>query len=283
MTMKKKKTNHHNTPAPQAKTLLHEKLSFAATEAYKLLRANLMFTIPDEQKCRIVGVTSSIRGEGKSTTAINLSYTLAETGKRVLLIDCDLRLPSVAKKLGIEASPGISNLLIGTATEEDAVLKFTDMDTWFILPSGDIPPNPAEMLGSTQMAAQIKKFSEQYDYIVVDLPPVNIVSDALVISPLVDGMIVVIRENYSERRALNTCTNQLVLSNVKILGFVMNGATDGNGSYSRYKRYKYYKSSKYYSHKYYKQYGYYYQGAYEKSKHRRKKKEEPKTENSEHD
>lgn len=239
------------------KTLLHQKLNFAATEAYKLLRANLLFTLHGKKKCRVVGVTSSVRGEGKSTTAINLSYTLAETGKRVLLIDGDLRLPSVAKKLGIKGSPGLSNLLVGDSTKEQSILKSTDLDTWFILPSGDIPPNPTEMLGSDALEQLIHDYSEDYDFIVVDLPPVNIVSDALVISPLVDGMVVVVRENYSERRALKNCTRQLTLSNVKILGFVMNVTSDGATGYGRNKRYKYYKYYKYNS-KYYKSYGNYY-------------------------
>ena len=96
-------------------TMLHQKLSFAATEAYKLLRTNVLFALPSRQKCRIVGVTSSLRGDGKSTTAINLAYTLAETGQKVLLVDADMRLPSIPKKMEIESSPGLSNILVGMA------------------------------------------------------------------------------------------------------------------------------------------------------------------------
>lgn len=230
-------------------TFLHEKLSFAATEAYKLLRTNIMFTLPDEQKCRIVGITSSVRAEGKSTTAVNLSYTLAETGKKVLLIDADLRLPSVAKKMKLPSTPGLTNVLAGSVNVDQAVQTFGDVDNWMILTSGDIPPNPSELLGSHQMEDLIKKLSEEYDYIVVDLPPVNIVSDALVLSYLLDGMIVVVREDYSKRRELNTCMNQLNLSNVNILGFVMNVSRREGSGYGKYKygrKYKYYKSSSYY-------------------------------------
>ncbi len=226
--------------------MLHKRLSFAATEAYKLLRTNLLFTLPGDERCHIVGVTSSIRGEGKSTTAINLSYTLAETGKRVLLIDADLRLPSVAKKLEIRGVPGLSNVLVGTADSEVAIRASEGLENWCILPAGDIPPNPTEMLGSAQMESLLHRFAEDYDYIVVDLPPVNIVSDALVVSPLLDGMMVVVRENYSERRELNNCTRQLELSNVKVLGFVMNVTGDEGSGYGRYKSGKYKYGSKYY-------------------------------------
>ena len=226
--------------------LAHQKLSFAATEAYKLLRTNLMFSLPDYQKCRVVGVTSSVRGEGKSTTAVNLSYTLAETGKKVLLIDADLRLPSVGKKLEIESVPGVTNVIAGTCDLSQAIRTWEDAPDWGVLPSGDIPPNPTEMLGSPQMQTLMTTLSESYDFIIVDLPPVNIVSDALVMSSLLDGMLVVVRENYSERRALNNCTRQLELSNVKVLGFVMNVTSEGSGKYGRYSKNKYYKQSKNY-------------------------------------
>ena len=98
--------------------LLCDELSFAAAESYKLLRTNLLFALPD-QECRIIGVTSSIRGEGKSTTAVNLAYTLAQTGKKVLLIDGDMRLPTIAQKLDLAATPGLSNLLAGLNTERE--------------------------------------------------------------------------------------------------------------------------------------------------------------------
>ena len=93
--------------------MIGDRLNFASAEAYKLLRTNLMFSFTDEDKCRIVGITSSLKGEGKSLTAINLAYTIAETGKRVLLMECDMRLPTIAKRLGIESTIGLSNLLVG--------------------------------------------------------------------------------------------------------------------------------------------------------------------------
>ena len=222
------------------KKTLHKNLEFTATEQYKLIRANLDFTLPENEKCPIIGVTSSMRGEGKSTTAVNLSYVFAEKGSKVLLIDADLRIPSIAKKLEIESSPGLANLLRGKGAQ---ISEFQShlLSNWFVLPSGDIPPNPSELLGSSRMENILNQLREVFDYIIIDLPPVNIVSDAISISSLISGMIVVIREEYTEKKELERCFRQLQLSNVNILGCVMNEAKSGSGSYGKYKKYKYYK------------------------------------------
>ncbi len=238
----------HHSPsftASENKKTLHKNLEFTATEQYKLLRANLEFTVPEGEKCPIVGVTSSMRGEGKSTTAVNLSYVFAEKGSRVLLIDGDLRIPSVAKKMDIESSPGLTDLLMGKGASisdfQSGILK-----NWYILPSGDIPPNPSELLGSRRMETLLSELREMFDYIIIDLPPVNIVSDALSIAGLISGMIVVIREDYTEKKELERCFRQLKLSNVNVLGCVLNEAKAGGGSYSKYKKYRYYKYYRYY-------------------------------------
>lgn len=239
---------HHNdflSGSGENKKTLHKNLEFTATEQYKVIRANLDFTLPEDEKCPVIGVTSSMRGEGKSTTAVNLSYVFAEKGSRVLLIDADLRIPSIAKKLEIESSPGLADLLRGRGAQISE-FKSPLLDNWFILPSGDIPPNPSELLGSSRMASILAKFREMFDYIIIDLPPVNIVSDAVAISSLISGMIVVIREEYTEKKELERCFRQLKLSNVNILGCVMNEAKSGSGSYGKYKKYKYYKYYKYY-------------------------------------
>jgi capsular exopolysaccharide synthesis family protein len=233
------KTNF--SPAIEKKTL-HRNLSFTATEQYKLLRANLEFTLPQDEKCHVVGVTSSTRGEGKSTTSINLSYVLAEKGSRVLLIDGDLRIPSVAKKMGIASTPGLTNLLIKKASNVD-IFKTDVLDTWYVLPAGDIPPNPSELLGSARMEELLASLKQKFDYIVVDLPPVNLVSDAVAISKFISGMIVVIREEYTEKKELTHCMRQLSLSNVNVLGCVMNETDSGRSYYGKYKKYSYYYQS----------------------------------------
>ncbi|MGN1102176.1 MAG: CpsD/CapB family tyrosine-protein kinase [Huintestinicola sp.] len=227
------------------KKTLHKNLEFTAVEQYKILRTNLDFTLPEDVKCPIIGVTSSMRGEGKSTTAVNLSYVLAEKGSPVLLIDGDLRIPSIAKKMNIESSPGLTDLLMGHGTHmpdfQSALLK-----NWYILPSGDIPPNPSELLGSHRMEYILNSLRESFDYIVIDLPPVNIVSDALSIASLITGMIVVVREDYTEKKELERCFRQLQLSNVNVLGCILNESKNDGGSYKKYKKHKYYKYYKYY-------------------------------------
>ena len=161
-----------------SKKSLHKYLDFTAAEQYKLLRTNIMFALHDKEKCPIIGVTSSVRGEGKSTTAVNLSYVLAENGKKVLLIDGDLRIPSVAKKMEIDSSPGLTNMLMDYESQKMSVFKSNFLDNWFILPAGDLPPNPSELLSSKRMKTVLQQLSDKFDYIIIDLPPVNIVSDA---------------------------------------------------------------------------------------------------------
>ncbi len=242
----KNKTSRFFFDSTANKKTLHKNLEFTAVEQYKLLRANLSFTLPEGVKCPIIGVTSSMRGEGKSTTAINLSYVLAESGKSVLLIDGDLRIPSVAKKMDISSTPGLTDLLMGYESHQMGAFKTNLLENWYVLPSGDLPPNPSELLGSRRMESILKLAAEKFDYIIVDLPPVNVVSDALAISKYITGMIVVIREDYTEKKELEACFRQLKLSNVNVLGCVMNEAESLGGTHGRYKKYsKYYR--KYYA------------------------------------
>ena len=262
-----KKHKHSSFSLSENKKTLHKNLEFTATEQYKLLRANLEFTLPVDQKCPVIGVTSSMRGEGKSTTAVNLSYVLAEKGKKVLLIDGDLRIPSIAKKMELENKVGVTDFLMGRGAEIES-FQSELLKNWYILPSGDIPPNPSELLGSRRMAKLLESFREKFDYIVIDLPPVNIVSDALSISNLISGMIVVIREDYTEKKELERCFRQLKLSNVNVLGCVMNEAKSGGSYYSKYRRrYRYYKYYRYYNN-----YGYYQSPSKEKAGDKDQKK-----------
>lgn len=229
---------------PENNPTYGKNLSFAAAEAYRLLRTNVMFSLPDEQRCRVIGITSSNAGEGKSTTALNLAYMLAEADKRVMLIEADLRLPSISRRLNLETTPGLSNLLAGLSSGKE-VMRKTKEDKLVVIPSGDIPPNPSELLGSEQMKTALEVFSQASDFIILDLPPINEVSDALVVSRLVDGIVMIVRQNYSSRRALAEAMRQLQQANAKVLGFVMTAANTMNkwsgykGSYKKYYRYGY--------------------------------------------
>ena len=232
-----KKNNMFEEMSPEeSRKLMGPNLSFAAAEAYKRLRTNLAFSLADKNGCKVIGVTSALKGEGKSTTAINLAYTFSQTGKRVLLLEADLRLPNIAKRLGLKARPGISNLLVGQCSGNDALQRCSLLDRVFIIAAGDIPPNPAELLASEQMVQSMKALEEVFDYIIVDLPPVTVVTDAAIASKLVDGMIVVVRQNYGEKRAVAETVGQLKFGGAKILGFVVTGSDIQKKNYKRYKK-----------------------------------------------
>lgn len=222
--------------ASEKQAALGRDMSFGAAEAYKRLRTNLDFSMPDlGEGCKILGVTSALKGEGKSTTAVNLAYTIAQTGKNVLLIECDLRLPTYSKILRLAPAPGFTNLLVGTADGSQVLQKYGAMSSLRIITAGDIPPNPAELLSSKRMRLAVNAMKNAADVIILDLPPVCEVSDALIVSHLLDGMIITVRENYCDKRALEETMRQLRFAETKILGFVL---TDSMVQHKGYKKYK---------------------------------------------
>lgn len=231
------------TPAEARKTL-GDNLNFAGAEAYKLLRTNLNFTLPDETGCKVIGVTSALKGEGKSTTSVNIAYTMAQEGGKVLLVECDLRLPTLSKRIQVSPTPGLSNFLVGQCRSNDILQKSGLKPNLWVITAGDLPPNPAELLGSKNMATTIDALKDYFDVIILDLPPLSAVSDALIVSKLVQGMVVVVRQGYCDRKAIDDAVNQLRFANAKILGFVVTGSDVLNKSYKRYgKNYGYYKQA----------------------------------------
>lgn len=221
-------------------------MNFEAAEAYKLLRTNILYSFADEKECKIIGITSSLRGEGKSITSINTAYSLAQANKSVLLIDGDLRRPSVAGKLKLNVTNDLTKLLTGrVGNVNEVAIRYSSEDKsvqFDIVPISEMPPNPSELLGSKRMEKLMALCSTHYDYIILDLPPVTAVSDALVASKLIDGMLVVVRQDYCDQRSLNETMRQLKQVNVKVLGFVINGHHSTESGY--YKKYykKYYKN-----------------------------------------
>ncbi len=221
-------------------------LNFAASEAYKLLRTNLIFSMSDESECKIIGITSALRSEGKSTTSLNLAYTMAQTEKKVLLIEADMRIPVMSRLLKINGTPGLSHVLAGVSSLNDAVKKIDLAPNLYTVFAGTIPPNPAELLCSNKMKTIVATLSKTFDYIIIDLPPINAVSDGLAVSKLLSGMVVVVRQDYCDQYALAEAMRQLEFLNVKVLGFVYNDAKVSNGRYKKYsKKYGKY-NSKYY-------------------------------------
>lgn len=235
MANKKSKQNAANTSATAN---IGDKMNFAATEAYKLLRTNLMFSFTDTD-CKVIGMTSSVKGEGKSTTSINLAYTLGVQGYKVLLIDGDLRIPGLSPLLKIRTDMGLSSLLSGLTNKVTDVLHCGIFDNVDFIPCGEIVPNPAELLGSARMKATLDGLKNLYDYIIIDLAPVTAVSDPLVVSKYLKGMILVVRHEYADQKEVAEAIRLLKFSQVRILGFVYNGYSGNSGAYSK----KYYKKN----------------------------------------
>lgn len=210
-----------------------ENLSFAAKEAFKRLRTNVVLRFPDgDSPGHIIGVTSAQPSEGKSTVAINLAYSLAELGKNVLLVDADMRRSSVHEKLGVEKTPGLSDLMAGSNSINASIRKYVsskEQATFDIIPGGTVPSNPSEILNSKRMESFLHTLATAYDYVILDLPPVGVVTDAAAIAAQTDGMIFVLRENYCPRGLLSDCVAQLQEARANILGFVINGALEGAG------------------------------------------------------
>lgn len=217
--------------------ILKDESSFHIKEAYKTLRTNIMFSLPMEG-CKIIAVTSSLASEGKSINCLNLAITFAETGAKVLLVDCDLRRPNVARLLDRNVSPGLSNVLVNLSNL-DTVMQKTDFDNLDVIYSGDIPPNPTELLSSPKMGEILHSLAKQYDYIFLDTPPVNLIADTTILSKYVSGLVIIVRQNKSVKDALLDTVNQLRFVEAKILGFVLNGSPIiTGGKYKKYSKYK---------------------------------------------
>ena len=235
----KNKASSKSTETISSNLLLSENSPFSVKEAYKTLRTNVTFSLPGSG-CKCIGVTSAVRGEGKSTIAINLAISLAQLNKRVVLIDCDLRLPTILSKLNIKGQEGLSNYLSGMI-DCIPILRFKNRNI-DIIPSGMIPPDATALIDSEEMQKMLQKLRDSYEYIIFDFPPINIVSDAVLLSGEIDGYLMVIRDGFSRVQQLTEAFRQLRLADAKIIGFVYNG----KGEEKKY----YKKNSKYYG-KYY--------------------------------
>jgi capsular exopolysaccharide synthesis family protein len=237
--MKKKDARRAAGPA-----LLDGTTPFATAEEYRLLRASAEFAAAAraaDGECRKIGITSALPDEGKSVTCLNLAITFALTRARVLVLDCDMRKPAAARYLGIGGAPGMSNILAGMCAAQEAVREvgIGGAKLWAVA-SGDIPPNPSELLGSERMGQALAELSAGYDYIFMDLPPVLPVSDPLVAAKHLTGVAVVVRAGQTKKDEVRAALGRLALAQTNILGFVLNRAQGkGIGGGSRYYAYRY--------------------------------------------
>ncbi len=209
------------------------KVPFAVAEAYKSIRTNLMFLL-NKKIGNVITVSGSDVSEGKSTTAVNMAIAFSQLGDRVLIIDADLRRSSIHKKTKVENDKGLSDVLGGFAEFSEVVKSVSpNLD---VLTSGHQAPNPSELLGSVKYEVLINELKEKYAYIIVDTPPVNVVSDALIVAPKSDGVMLVVRDKFTMSDALKKAIEAFEFANVKVLGAVMNAA-GAKGKKKYYKKY----------------------------------------------
>lgn len=202
------------------------------TEQYRTIRTNLQFASVDEELNSLL-VTSATSGDGKSLTAANLAIVYAQQGKKVLLIDADLRKPTVHYTFRIDNLAGLCNILIGEHTLEQAVQE-SEVENLDIISSGPIPPNPAELLGSQRMQDLVKDAQTHYDMIVFDSPPVLAVTDAQILANLVNGAILVIRSGETEYEEVEKAKEALERTSTKLLGSVLNDKEKKKNDYYYY-------------------------------------------------
>lgn len=207
-------------------------LKFKISEAYKSIRTNIAFSLI-KKECKTIVFTSANPAEGKSTVSVNIAISLAQTESKVLLIDADLRRPTVYRFLGLSNTPGITNLLSGM-NSLDEIVHTTPYKNLDVICAGSIAPNPAEMLASEAFAELLKSLQEKYDYILIDSTPINVVADALLVAKHSDGVILVVREKKCKYNHLDAALKKLQMSQAKVIGMVLNGTHPGKHTYYSY-------------------------------------------------
>lgn len=239
----KKKNNSENTTLDERRqrlkksqeAILNKKTPFIIQEAYRTARTNIIFSLADSsEKCKVLCITSANAGEGKTTTALNLAITFAQTGSKVLLIDADLRKPRIHQYLGVVKSDGLTTVLSKQKEFEDVVYHNLRPGLDCIT-SGSIPPNPAELLGSESMEKLLDKLKIQYDYILIDTPPVTVVTDAVALSGYVSGIMLVVREGFTNYESIDQALSLLNIAKAKLIGFFINDIDAMSMNYGSYR------------------------------------------------
>lgn len=229
--------NKEEVEAPEER-ILSTQSRFFVKEAYKALRTNLIFSLT-ETGGKVILVTSACAAEGKSTSCLNVAITFADMGAKVCLVDCDLRKPSIARMCEEKGTPGISNVLVNLNKLSDVIRKskFSNLD---VIYSGEIPPNPAELLASARMDDVLKELAEQYDYVFIDTPPVNLATDASVLAVKANGVLMVVRQGQTTKDELGEAVQQLEFVKARILGMLLNDTKVTANKRGKYVRKNYY-------------------------------------------
>ncbi len=205
----------------------------SVSESYRGIRTRILFSIAETQP-KIILMASATEQEGKTLTSANLAVIMAKTGSRVLLMDCDMRKPRLNRIFGVDREKGVSNVLVGDCSFADAVQE-TEITNLHLIPCGHIPPNPSELLGSRAMRELLTTLSNDYDRILIDSSPVSAVTDAVVLSKIVDGVVLVVQANRTEREVVRRSVDQLVAVNAQMLGVILNRFDiDLNKYYNKY-------------------------------------------------
>lgn len=233
------KTNIKTTPEKNIVNISEELIvesdpKSRISEAIKSIKTNLQFTAVD-QNIKTLMITSSVPGEGKSFIAANLACAFAGSDVKVLIIDCDLRKGRQHQIFGVSNAKGLSNLLIDDIKTRKSYIKTTKIKNIKVMPSGTVPPNPSELLGSQKNKKLIEALKEEFDLVILDCPPVNGLADSLVMTSLADGIIVVCAQNKTKMPMLVETKKALTQLNAKITGIIMNKAdVKDTGDYYRY-------------------------------------------------
>lgn len=243
-----KNTKNKNTKmfiSEQRKYILNKDTEFSVREVYNALRSNISFSVIGE-KCKIISFTSTLPSEGKSINSLNVALSFADVGKRVLLIDCDLRRPKLHSLLNIESTPGFSNIIVGDCDIDSAIRRAPGYSI-DVITAGDIPPISTRLLESEEINDFFYYVKKYYDYIILDTPPIEVVIDSCVLAKYTNGTIFVVRENYASKEKIIHAVKQLKFAGGKILGYVLNDVTLKKGfptlNYKYKKAYEYYSES----------------------------------------
>lgn len=221
--------------------LLSDNMPFSVSESYKGIRTNILHVLRDAEK-KSFAITSPSPGTGKTTVTVNLGITFAQLGQKTVIIDADMRKPMIAKLFSIQTVSGLSEYLSGENNEVE--VNPTVYPGLYAVTAGKIPHNPSELLSSPRFSQLLNKLSEEFEYIIVDTPPVGMVTDAAVISDSVSGTVVVIKQNYTYKDRFDKTIENLKKVDANIIGYVLNAVDENKYSY-KYGHYSYYGNDEY--------------------------------------